>query len=69
MEPTENTVRDILGQWQVSILVDFNQKYGNCVKLQTRLDRANGKSCQRQCREMASEYICGLLNGCTITAK
>ena len=31
------------------------------------LDRSNGKPYQRQCRTIASEYICGLLNGSKLT--
>ena len=33
------------------------------------LDRANDKPCQRQCRSMESEYMCGMLIGSMLAAQ
>ena len=55
------------GRWVYVWIV--NRTCANCLKLQRLLDRANGKHRQRQCRTIASEYICGLLIRSTLTAQ
>ena len=69
VEPRENTVRNSAGLWQVSMFVHCSTEITQLNKDAERiLDRANGKSCQRQRRAMANEYIRELLIGTCETA-
>ena len=70
VEPTANTVGDSLGRWQVSICMEWDFEVTNLPKVAERiLDRTSCKPCQRHCRAMASEHVCGLSIGCMLTVQ
>ena len=58
IEGTANPVRDSVWRWRVSIFMERDSEVSLLPKdAERRLDRANGKSCRRQCLAIASEQL------------